>query len=239
VPAAQTGTGTGFSFPWPLHWSNFSAAWSLTDTPLAFTMSLVITAIAVFGELAVSSIAAWAIVRNWNRWQFRYSFYYLLAAMFIPFPVVALPQIKLTTALGLDNPIGVALLHIMFALSFNVLLYSAFIRSIPEELEESARMDGCTTWQAFRRIVLPLLAPMNATVGIFAFLQSWNDFMMAHHGQSQVSDPPGCPVSLPGPVLGELQRRVRVLSDGHDPDSHRYIIAQRWIISGIMRGAIK
>ena len=172
---AQTGAGTGFNFPWPIQWGNFRAAWDLTDTPLAFGMSLLVTSIAVVGEIMVSSLAAWAIVRNWGHWQFRASFFYLLAAMFIPFPVVALPQVKLTSAIGLDNPVGVALLHIMFQLSFNVLLYSAFIRSIPEELEESARMDGCTTWQAFRRVVLPLLAPMNATVGIFAFLQSWND----------------------------------------------------------------
>ena len=59
-----------------------------------------------------------------------------------------------------------------------MLLFSAFIRSIPVELEESARLDGCTTLQTFRKVVLPLLAPMNATVGIFAFLQSWNDFLM-------------------------------------------------------------
>jgi raffinose/stachyose/melibiose transport system permease protein len=80
-----------------MHFSNFSAAWSLADTPFAFLMSMTITVISVFGELAVSSIAAWAIVRNWDRWQFRYSFYYLLGAMFVPFPVIALPQIKLTT----------------------------------------------------------------------------------------------------------------------------------------------
>ena len=66
----------------------------------------------------------------------------------------------------------------MFQLAFNVLLFARLHPGIPDELEESARIDGCTTWQVFRKLVLPLLAPMNATVGIFAFLQSWNDFMM-------------------------------------------------------------
>src|SRR5215475_7918313 len=175
---AQTGTGTGFNFPWPLQWGNFRAAWDLTDTPFAFAMSLLVTTIAVVGEILVSALAAWSIVRNWEHWQFRATFVYLMLALFIPFPVVALPQVKLTAALGLDNPFGVAFLHIMFQLAFNVLLFSAYIRSIPVELEESARMDGCTTWQTFRRVVMPLLAPISATVGIFAFLQSWNDFMM-------------------------------------------------------------
>src|SRR6476469_9487040 len=88
---AQTGAGTGFNFPWPIHWGNFRAAWDLTNTPLAFSMRLLVTVIAVTGEILVSSLAAWAIVRNWNHWQFRATFIYLLAAMFIPFPVVALP----------------------------------------------------------------------------------------------------------------------------------------------------
>ena len=51
--------------------------------------------------------------------------------MFIPFPVVALPQVKLTGLVGLDNPFGVTMLHILFGLSFNVLLYTAFLRSSP------------------------------------------------------------------------------------------------------------
>ncbi|MGH3188703.1 MAG: hypothetical protein ACRDPY_04880 [Streptosporangiaceae bacterium] len=109
---AQTGAGSGFNFPWPLQWGNFRAAWDETDTPLAFSMSLVISLIAVVGEILVSSLAAWSIVRNWGHWQFRATFVYLLAALFIPFPVVALPQVKLTSAIGLDNPLGVAILHI-------------------------------------------------------------------------------------------------------------------------------
>jgi raffinose/stachyose/melibiose transport system permease protein len=57
---AQTGTGSGFNFPWPIQWGNFRAAWDLTDTPLAASMSLLITVIAVIGEILVSALAAWA-----------------------------------------------------------------------------------------------------------------------------------------------------------------------------------
>ena len=88
---AQTGTGTGFNFPWPMHWGNFRAAWDLTNTPLAFSMSLLITVIAVAGEIFVSSLAAWAIVRNWDHWQFRATFVYLLLALFILLPAHGAP----------------------------------------------------------------------------------------------------------------------------------------------------
>ncbi len=238
---AQTGTGTGFNFPWPLQWGNFRAAWDLTDTPLAFSMSLLVTVIAVVGEILVSALAAWSIVRNWDHWQFRATFVYLMLALFIPFPVVALPQVKLTAALGLDNPFGVAILHIMFQLAFNVLLFSAYIRSIPVELEESARMDGCTTLQTFRRVVMPLLAPISATVGIFAFLQSWNDFMMP---QLVTANPKFQTLPVVQYLFQtQFTTNYNVAFASYLmallPTLVAFLIGQRWVVSGIMRGSIK
>jgi len=238
---AQTGTGTGFNFPWPLEWGNFRAAWDLTDTPLAFAMSMLVTGIAVVGEILVSALAAWSIVRNWDHWQFRATFIYLMLALFIPFPVVALPQVKLTAALGLDNPFGVAILHIMFQLAFNVLLFSAYIRSIPVELEESARMDGCTTWQTFRRVVMPLLAPISATVGIFAFLQSWNDFMMP---QLVTANPKWQTLPVVQYLFQtQFTTNYNVAFASYLmallPTLVAFLIGQRWVVSGIMRGSIK
>jgi raffinose/stachyose/melibiose transport system permease protein len=238
---AQTGTGTGFNFPWPIQWGNFRAAWDLTDFPLAFSMSLLVTVIAVIGEILVSALAAWSIVRNWGHWQFKASFIYLMLALFIPFPVVALPQVKLTAAIGLDNPFGVAILHIMFQLAFNVLLFSAYIRGIPVELEESARIDGCSTWQTFRRVVLPLLAPIAATVGIFAFLQSWNDFMMP---QLVTANPkwqtlPVIQYLFQDQFTGNFNVAFASYLMALLPTLVVFLIAQRWVVSGIMRGSIK
>src|SRR4029078_10093676 len=97
--------------------------------------------------------ASFSCARNWEASRFRWSFFYLLAAMFIPFPVLALPQIQLTGLTGLDNPGGVTVLHIMFQLRFSVLRFAAFLRSIPHELEESARIDGASTWQVFWKLI--------------------------------------------------------------------------------------
>jgi raffinose/stachyose/melibiose transport system permease protein len=233
--------GSGFTFPWPLNFGSFADGWVLTGFGQGLLISALISAFTVAGCLLLSSWASYAIVRNWNHKLFRYSYVYLLAAMFIPFPVLALPQVKLTATLGLDNPGGVVLLHIMFQMSFSVLLYSAFLRSIPEELEESARIDGANTWQVFWRLVFPLLAPMNATVGIFAFLASWNDFMMP----SLITADPEMQTL---PVL--LQIFQRAFSTDYNvafasylmamaPTILVYGLAQRWVMSGVTRGAIK
>jgi raffinose/stachyose/melibiose transport system permease protein len=239
--AQQTASGTGFAWPWPMHFDNFATAWSLTNFPRAFTISLLITIFTVVGLIFLSSAAAWAIARNWERRLFRWSYYYLLAAMFIPFPVIALPQIKFTSVLHLSNPAGVTILHILFGLSFNVLLYSAFLRSIPYELEESARLDGATTWQTFWKLIFPLLAPMNATVGIFAFLQAWNDFMMPSliTANPQLQTLPVIQNIFQSQFSSNFNVAFASYLMALAPTVVAYLFAQRWVMSGVTRGAIK
>ncbi len=238
---AQAVDGKAFSLPSPWSLEGFTGAWELTDFPRAFAVSVFVTAVSVAGEIIISALAAYAIVRNWDRRLVRWSFFYLLAAMFIPFPVVALPQVRLTGIVGLDNPLGVAILHIVFALAFNTMLFTAFLRSIPIELEESMRMDGASTVKVFLRLILPLLGPMAATVGIFAFLGSWNDFMMP----SLITSNPELQTI---PVLQQMFQSQ--FSNSYNVAFASYLMAmapaivvfaitQRWVISGLTQGAVK
>ncbi len=237
----QAVDGNAFSLPAPFSIDGFVQAWTLTKFPIGAAISLLVTAGTVIATIVLAAFASYAIVRNWDRRLFRYSFFYLLAAMFIPFPVVALPQIQLTGRVGLDNPFGVIILATMFQLSFSVLLFTAFLRSIPLELEESARIDGASTWQTFWRIIFPLLAPMSATVGIFAFLYAWNDFMMPS-------------LIISDPALQTLPVRQNLFqtqfSNNYNvafasylmamaPAIVVYLFTQRWVMEGVTQGAVK
>ncbi len=233
--------GNAFSLPAPFSIEGFVKAWELTDFPRAFGVSVLVAAISVTGTILLASFAAYAISHNWQHRLFRWSFFYLLAAMFLPFPVLALSQVKLTGMVGLDNPIGVAILHIMFQLSFSVLLFTAFLRSIPGELEESARIDGASVGQVFWRLLFPLLAPMSATVGIFAFLASWNDYMMP----ALITADPALQTL---PVLQQIFQSQ--FSNNYNvsfasylmamaPSIIVYVLTQRWVMSGVTQGAIK
>ena len=238
---ANSGAGAGFAFPFDAAWGNFSKAWETVNAPTAFTWSVVISAIAVAGNILIPSMFAWAVVRNWDHRFFRYSFMGLLAGMFIPFVVLVLPQIKLMAKLGLDNPFGVAILHIMFGLAFNSLMFSAYIRNLPVELEESAAIDGATQFQIFRKVVFPLLMPMAATVGIFAFLGSWNDYMMPSLIISDVTQQtlPVVQASYRDALTADLNVAFASYALAMIPAIIGYLIGQRWIIAGVMRGAIK
>ncbi|BDZ48304.1 ABC transporter permease [Frondihabitans sucicola] len=238
---SQAVDGNAFSLPAPFSVDGFVQAWNLTTFPRSFAISIGVSALTVVGTIILSSFAAFAISRNWNRRFFRWSFYYLLAALFLPFPVVALSQVKLTGLVHLDNPLGVAILHIMFQLGFSVLLFTAFLRSIPDELEESARLEGATTGQVFWQLIFPLLAPMSATVGIFAFLASWNDFVMP----SLITSNPALQTL---PVLQQIFQTQ--FSNNYNVSFASYLMAmapailvylftQRWVMAGVTQGAIK
>ncbi len=237
----QAVDGNAFSLPAPFSFEGFVTAWNLTKFPVGATISLLVTAGTVIATIVLAAFASYAIVRNWDKKLFKYSFFYLLGAMFIPFPVVALPQIQLTGRVGLDNPVGVVILATMFQLSFSVLLFTAFLRSIPLELEESARIDGATTWQTFWHMIFPLLAPMSATVGIFAFLYAWNDFMMPS-------------LIISDPALQTLPVRQNLFqtqfSNNYNvsfasylmamaPAIVAYLFTQRWVMEGVTQGAVK
>ncbi|GAA4770482.1 carbohydrate ABC transporter permease [Microbacterium gilvum] len=237
----QAVDGNAFSLPAPFSVQGFIDAWRLTSFPVGFAVSLFVTAGTVVATIILASFASYAIVRNWDRKLFRWSFFYLLAAMFIPFPVVALPQIQLTGRVGLDNPLGVVVLATMFQLSFSVLLFTAFLRSIPLELEESARIDGASTWQTFWKLIFPLLAPMSATVGIFAFLYAWNDFMMPS-------------LIISDPALQTLPVRQNLFQTQFSSEYNvafasylmamapaiiAYLFTQRWVMEGVTQGAVK
>lgn len=237
----QAVEGEAFALPSPWSIEGFVMAWELTNFPRAFTVSITITLATVVATILLAAMASYAISRNWDKRFYRWSFFYLLAAMFLPFPVLALSQVRLTGLLGLANPTGVIVLHVMFQLSFSVLLFTAFLRSLPPELEEAARVDGASTWGVFWRIVFPMMAPMSATVGIFAFLKSWNDFMMP---SMIIADP-----SLQTlPVIQEMfqtqfSNNYHVSFSSYlmamAPAIIAYVIAQRWVMSGLTQGAVK
>ncbi len=237
----QLTTGTGFEWPNPVRWQNFADAWERTSFPQALANTALITVGSVAFTLLTSSIVAYAIARNIHRPFFKGVFFSLLAALFIPFPIIMLPLVKQTSLLGLDNQAGLILLYTIYGLSLNIFIYTAYIRSIPIELEEAARVDGASTWRVFWQVIFPLLMPMNATVGILTCVWAWNDFIMP---LVILTDPGARTLPLAQYVFqGQFNTDYTVAFASYlmamAPLLIVYIFSQRWVISGVTRGSIK
>lgn len=234
--------GTGFGLPNSLEWANFSSAWELTNFPRALANSAIVTAGAVILTLLTNSMVSYAIARYMDRSRtFTVLYYYFIAALFVPFPIIMLPVVRQTALIGLDNLAGLIILYTVYGLSLNIFIYVAFIRSIPIELEEAARTDGASAWTVFWRIIFPLLAPMNATVGILTAMWAWNDFMLP---LVILSEPSQQTLPLVQYVFqGQFNTNYAVAFASYLmallPMVIVYIVAQRWVISGVMRGSAK
>lgn len=235
---AEAGT---FSLPTSWQWHNFADAWNKVNYPKAALNSGIVTVCAVVITLLTNTFVAYAVARNMDKRFFRFLYYFFIAAMFVPFPVVMLPIAKQFGSWHMDNVIGLILLYVVLGLGTNLFIATGFIRSIPTALEEAARIDGAGTWRIFWTIIFPLMGPINATIAITTALWAWNDFLLpliVLTDQSSQTIPLAQYVfssqfatNYPMAFSSYLMALAPILIV--------YLFSQKWVISGVMRGAVK
>ena len=144
---------------------------------LAYTRnSLVLVVLNVIGQVFGSALVAYAFARL--RWPGReFCFVLILATLMIPPQVTMVPVFLVFKNLGWYNTLKPLWVPAFFGSAFFIFLLRQFMKGIPRDLEDSARIDGCGYLGIFSRIMLPLMKPALATVGIFTFMAVWNDFM--------------------------------------------------------------
>jgi raffinose/stachyose/melibiose transport system permease protein len=165
-------------FGLPESWSlaTFENVWRRANFGLFLRNSLLITGGSALLLLATAAPAAYALAR----YSFRLRgvlFLFFLAGIMIPIRLGILPLYMLIRDLGLlDTPLALILVYTASGMPMSVFLLSVFFRNLPRELEDAARIDGCSEGQIFRRIMLPLVRPGLATVVIVNVVPWWNDF---------------------------------------------------------------
>jgi N,N'-diacetylchitobiose transport system permease protein len=145
----------------------------------ALVMSLAVTVATVAVSLSFAFLAALAVSRF--KFRGRKSFIVtLLLIQMIPVEGLFISQYKMLEGFHLLNTVaGLTLVYVANVLPFTVWTLRGFVAGVPYELEEAAMMDGCSRFQAFRRITFPLLAPGLVATGVFGFIQAWNEFTLA------------------------------------------------------------
>lgn len=171
----QIGSLTPQFWPNPFEWSNYQVVWQQMPIARYFLNSFIVAGVITAGQVMTSSLAAYAFARL--RFHGRSALFALyLATLIIPSQVTLIPNYVLIRLLHWHNSyIG---LIIPFVVSvFSTFLLRQFFLSIPTDLEDAARIDGATHFQIYWRIIMPLAKPALATVVIFTFLASWNNFL--------------------------------------------------------------
>jgi len=157
---------------------NYTEGWNALANPFGhymFNSALVVIG-AIIGNLLSCSLAAYAFARLRFRFKTLW-FSIMLVTIMLPFHVVVVPQYIIFNQLGwVDTFIPLVLPKFVATDAFFVFLMVQFIRGIPRELDEAARIDGCNHWQIFTRMMIPLMIPALATTAIFTFIWTWSDF---------------------------------------------------------------
>lgn len=161
--------------PQTLLWGNFLRAVHYVPFFLYLKNTVVICVLSVIGTLFSSSLVAYSFARI--RWPGRdVLFLVLLATMMLPGQVTMIPVFAIFRSLGWIDTIKPLVVPSFLGSAFFIFMLRQFFMTIPLELSDAARIDGCTEWGIYQRIILPLSRPALATVGLFTFIGAWNDF---------------------------------------------------------------
>lgn len=175
-----------FGSPWDLPQTpleaaaeNYEKAWSISHMSTYFLNSVIVTVSSVLLVIAVSAPAAYALSRVEFPGRTLVN-YYFIAGMGLPLQLIMVPLFVLLAKMHIvDSLIGLILVYVGVSIPFTVLLLTGFFRTLPSELEDAAAIDGCTEFNIFWQVMLPLSGPGLFTAGIFNFVSMWNEYLLA------------------------------------------------------------
>lgn len=206
-----------------------------------FFRSVIVVVVSMVLMLAISAFAAYPLSRM--KFKLRGLVYAgIVAMMSIPMHVTLIPIFKMTTDIGLyDNLFALVGPYVTFALPMSVFILTAFMMTIPKEVEESAEIDGCNKYTNFFKIILPLSKSGLSTLAIYNGVSMWNEFVFANT-LLQTAAQKTLPLAL-GQFKGEhsmdMPLILAVLVLSALPMIILFIIFQDKLVKGMMAGAVK
>jgi raffinose/stachyose/melibiose transport system permease protein len=233
-----------FSFPKSYDLDQFIGVIKAMDFATTFTNTFFITFMSVLLILVFSGMTAHYLVRNSSLFNNTF-FAIMVASMIIPFQALMIPIIYIYGAkFGLIDAAPFTLLiglYVGFGASFATFVYHGFIKSIPLELEEAALIDGCNRIQTYFRIVFPMLTPTSVTIAILNVLWIWNDYLLPSliiYNEGDLTMPIKMKV-FNGTYMDNWELLIPAMLMTILPILVAYLIGQKFIIKGVMQGAIK
>ena len=220
--------------------NNYIEGIEKTNFLKAFGYSLFITVFSVGAIVFFTSMTAWFITRVKN--IITTALYYLFVfSMIVPFQMVMFPMVKIVNNLRLDNPIGIIFVYLGFGAGLSVFMFAGFVKSIPLEIEEAALIDGCNPIEIFFLIVFPILKPISITVAILNAMWIWNDYLLPYLtlGSDYRTIPMAIQYLQGGYGSIDMGAMMAMLVLAIVPIIIFYLTCQKYIIKGVVAGAVK
>jgi raffinose/stachyose/melibiose transport system permease protein len=229
-----------WGLPTTLHWENYTGAWNSAELGYALLNSVVTSLGTVLLVIVLASTAAYAFAKM----SFRGSlalFLLFVFTMHAPAPII--PLYVMLVKLGLtDSRIGLILPMAAGGIPLSIFIFRAFFQSIPRELLDAAKVDGCTELAAFLRVVAPISGPATATVAILGFVGAWNEYflpLVLLRSPEMRTIPLAIQVFFYAWGRTEWQQVFAALTIGSLPMIVLYVIMQRQFIQGLTAGSLK
>ena len=232
-----------YGLPIPAHWGKYHRAWTEFGYATYFRNSAIVTVAAVILVTVLGAMAAFAFARR------RYAFpgrepLFLLVFLSIMFPpqIMLLALFQILVQYKLFNTLsGLILVYVATELPLTIYLLRAFFAQIPSELEEAARIDGCSDWSLFWRIMLPMALPAVATTVILNFIYFWNEFLYAvvFITRQQNRTLPLAIQFLVSDQYFDIGMLATGLMIATLPVLVLYLFLSEWFVKGMTAGAIK
>ncbi|WP_042461640.1 carbohydrate ABC transporter permease [Neobacillus dielmonensis] len=219
---------------------NFVNAWTNIGFATFFKNSAIVGVTAVIVVLVCSTLSGYALARYQFKGK-RAFMLMLLCTQFIPRAMMIIPLFIIFKNLGLiSSPLSLIITYSAVEIPFTTILMSGFIANVPKELEEAAMIDGCNKLQSLRHVVFPLLLPGIVATGVFTFIYTWNEFLIALMLTNK-QDKFTLPVGLSS-MMGEFNVNYGALAAGSVialiPAILLFAYAQKHLVNG-MGGAVK
>jgi raffinose/stachyose/melibiose transport system permease protein len=230
-----------YTVPIPAHWENYTRILQMPTFWSMLRNSLVVMLVSTAGVLIICSLAAFVFARI----QFRgkdLAFNFLTLGLMFPITVAIMPVYLVIRQMHLTNSLtAVILIQTAFALSGNIMILRGFFLSIPVELQDAASIDGCSAFDFFWRILMPLARPALSAVGALTMITSWNDLLtpLVIIDREKLWTLPLGTMQFQGQYGMELNLVAAFVAISAVPAVVFYLFAERQIVAGLTAGALK
>lgn len=233
--------GDPFGIPESVTFDGYRSAWTAGRFDLYFRNSIFVTVVSLALILFLGSLAAYALA-NWRSRFSNFLYIFFIAGLMVPIRLGTINIFQIVQALGLtDSLLSLIPVYIAMGLPIATFVLTDFIRAVPGDLSDAARVDGASEWQIYRSVIMPLTRPALATVAIFNLIPIWNDLWFPLiFIRTQENRTVTLGVSL---LFGQYQtnwtRILSALSLAAVPVLILYLLMSKQFIKGLTAGAVK